>query len=159
MLGGRSFGIWDGLFLGFLLDNLTRAGSIDFFRNHRDDPGLREWREEADRQARDNAELREKLDRLDRELARAGRARSAPRDPNYLPPDVPPEVALAPAPGNDARTPTAATAPATESGGSGGGLWLPLLLVGGAGVAFLSWRRGRQGGGGSGATAERGERA
>ena len=151
-LGGRSFGIWDGLFLGFLLDNLTRAGSLDFFRNHRDDPGLREWRAEADRLARDNAELREKLDRLDRELGgRSGEQPGAtpPRDPNYLPPDVPPEVALAPAPGNDARTPTAER-PAPAGDGGGGGLWLPLLLVGGAGVAFLSWRRGRQGGAGAG---------
>jgi len=141
--------VWDGLFLGYLLNNLTSAGSVDFFRNHRDDPGLREWRAEADRQARDNAELRERLDRLDRELAQRG-GDAAPRDPNYLPPDVPPEVALAPpAPANDARTPT--TAPAGAESGSGGGLWLPLLLVGGGGLAFLSWRRGRQGGGGAAA--------
>jgi hypothetical protein len=152
-LGGRSFGVWDGLFLGYLLNNLTRAGSVDFFRNHQDDPGLREWREQAERMARDNAELREKLDRLDRELAQRGDdGQQRPRDPNYLPPDVPPEVALVPtAPRNDVRTPTTASpAPAANDndGGSGGGLWLPLLLVGGAGVAFLSWRRGRQGGGG-----------
>jgi hypothetical protein len=142
-LGGRSFGVWDGLFLGYLLNNLTRSGSVDFFRNHQDDPGLREWRAEAERQARDNTELRERLDRLDRELAQRG-GDAAPRDPNYLPPDVPPEVALAPR--NDARTPTTAgpAAPAANGdGGSGGGLWLPLLLVGGAGVAFVSWRRSR----------------
>ena len=147
-LGGRSFGVWDGLFLGYLLNNLTRAGSVDFFRNHQDDPGLREWRAEAERQARNNAELRERLDRLDRELVQRGDGQQ-PRDPNYLPPDVPPEVALAPpAPSNDVRTPTAGAAPANGSGG-GGGLWLPLLVVGGAGVAFLSWRRGRAGGGGT----------
>ncbi len=158
-LGGRSFGIWDGLFLGYLLNNLTRPGSVDFFRNHQDDPGLREWRQEAERQARDNAEMRERLDRLDRELAqqRGGNGQQQPqRDPNYLPPDVPPEVALAPAPANDARTPTTAPA-APADGGSGGGLWLPLLLVGGAGVAFLSWRRGRQQGGGGGAVTGAGE--
>ncbi len=153
-LGGRSFGVWDGLFLGYLLNNLTRAGSVDFFRNHQDDPGVREWREQAERQARDNAELRERLDRLDRELAQRNQGQPTPRDPNYLPPDVPPEVALAPpraAPGNDVRTPSTGTAaaPADGSGGGsgGGGLWLPVLLVGGAGVAFFSLRRGRQGGG------------
>lgn len=139
--GGRSFGVWDGLFLGYLLNNLTRAGSVDFFRNHQDDPGVREWRAEAERQARDNAELRERLDRLDRELAQRG-GDAAPRDPNYLPPDVPSEVALAPR--NDARTPTAGAA---ADAGSGGGLWLPLLLVGGGGLAFLAWRRGRVAGG------------
>ena len=153
VLGGRSFGIWDGLFLAYLLDNLTRAGSIDFFRTHRDDPGVREWREEAERRARDNAELRQKLDRLDRGLAQdEGQQKPPPRDPNYLPPDVPPEVALAPRPADDARTPTTdrPAPPANGSGGFGGGLWLPLLLVGGAGVAYLSWRRrGQQGGGGA----------
>jgi hypothetical protein len=152
-LGGRSFGIWDGLFLGYLLNNLTNAGSVDFFRNHRDDPGLREWRQEAERQARDNAELRQRLDRLDRELAQQGNGQQQPRDPNYLPPDVPPEVALAPtAPANDARTPTVGTtaqAGANGGGSGGGGLWLPLLLVGGGGLAFLSWRRARLGGGGA----------
>ena len=153
-LGGRSFGVWDGLFLGYLLNNLTRAGSVDFFRNHQDDAGVREWREQAERQARDNTELREKLDRLDRELAGRDGQRAAPRDPNYLPPDVPPEVALAPAaPANDARTPTVGTAQADGDGGSGGGLWLPLLVVGGGGLAFLYLRRRRQGGGGGGATA------
>ncbi|GAA0597944.1 hypothetical protein GCM10009416_40210 [Craurococcus roseus] len=150
-LGGRSFGVWDGLFLGYLLNNLTRPGSVDFFRNHQDDPGVRQWREEAERQAQDNAELRERLDRLDRELAqqRDGQGQQpAPRDPNYLPPDVPPEVALAPGPSNDARTPT--TAPADGGDGAGFGLWLPVLVVGGAGLAFLSFRRGRQQGGGTG---------
>ena len=147
-LGGRSFGVWDGLFLGYLLNNLTRAGSVDFFRNHQDDPGVREWRQQAERQAQDNAELRERLDRLDRELAQRGDGQQ-PRDPNYLPPDVPPEVALAPppAPANDARTPTVGAAQADGSGGSGGGMWLPLLVVGGGGLAFLSLRRRRQGGG------------
>jgi Protein of unknown function (DUF2491) len=146
-LGGRSFGIWDGLFLGYLLNNLTRAGSVDFFRNHQDDPGVREWRQQAERQAQDNAELRERLDRLDRELAQRNQdGQQQPRDPNYLPPDVPPEVALAPRPGNDTRTPTAAPA----DGGSGGGLWLPLLLVGGGGLAFLAWRRGQGSGTGAG---------
>jgi hypothetical protein len=149
-LGGRSFGVWDGLFLGYLLNNLTRAGSVDFFRNHQDDPGVREWRQQAERQAQDNAELRERLDRLDRELAQRNQdGQQQPRDPNYLPPDVPPEVALAPRSGNDARTPTAGGA-AQADGSGGGGLWLPLLVVGGGGLAFLAWRRG-QGSGAAGA--------
>jgi hypothetical protein len=152
VLGGRSFGVWDGLFLGYLLNNLTRSGSVDFFRNHQGDPGLRDWRAEADRQAQTNTELRERLDRLDRELAqRNGDSAAPPRDPTYLPPDVPPDVALAPR--DDVRTPSARpTAPAADGGG-GAGLWLPLLVVGGGGLAFLSWRRGRIGtttGGGKG---------
>ncbi len=131
---GRSFGIWDGLFLWFLLDNLTRAGSVDFFRSHRDDPAIREWRAEADRLARDNAELRSRLDRLDTELARQP---DAPADPDYLPPGVPPEVATAPR--DDARTPTTRV---PEEVGSSIGTWvLPVLLVGGGGLFLLARRR------------------
>jgi hypothetical protein len=130
---GRSFGVWDGLFLWFLLDNLSRAGSIDFFRNHRDDPAIREWRAEAERQARDNAELRERLDRLDREL---GRQPDASTDPNYLPPGVPPEIALGPR--DDARTPTTG---APEPAGGAGAWVVPVLLVGGGGLVLLARRR------------------
>ncbi|MGG5808269.1 DUF2491 family protein [Falsiroseomonas sp. CW058] len=128
----RNFGIWDGIFLWFLLDNLGRAGSIDFFRNHRDDPGLREWRAEADRLARDNADLRRRLDQLDADLARQP---DAVPDPDYLPPGVPAEVAIAPR--GDVRTPGTG---ATEEGGIG--LW-PVALIGGAGLVFLAWRRRR----------------
>ena len=134
--GGRSFGIWDGLFLWFLLDNLSRAGSVDFFRNHRDDPALREWRAEAERQARDNAELRGRLDQLDRELTRQP---DAPTDPNYLPPGVPPEVATAPR--DDARTPTIRP-PEAEAEEGGGVFWVvPVLLLGGGGLILLARRR------------------
>jgi hypothetical protein len=132
---GRSFGIWDGLFLWFMLDNLTRAGSVDFFRNHRDDPAIREWRAEADRLARDNAELRGRLDQLDRELARQA---DAPTDPDYLPPGVPPEVAIAPR--DDARTPTTGV-PAEQGSGAVGTWVLPMLLVGGGGLFLLARRR------------------
>jgi hypothetical protein len=133
--GQRSFGLWSGVFLGYLLSNLGRAGAVDFFHNHQDDPGYREWRAEAERQARDNAELRQRLDELDRRLAEQ---RDQPRDPNYLPPDVPPEVALAPR--ADARTPAVATGP--EDNGLSPLLWL--LSLGGGAFAFLAWRR-RQG--------------
>jgi hypothetical protein len=143
-----SFGIWDGLFLWFMLDTLTRPGHADFFHNHQNDPGYREWRTEADRLAQDNAELRAKLDQLDRQVeTRQGQ----PRDPDYLPPDAGRDVALAPeaqaAQGN------------TESGqaGLGGGILFVVVIGGGALFLFWMWRRrtaagrrpGSPGGGGS----------
>ena len=164
-LGGqRSFGLWDGLFLWFLLDNLSRAGSTDWFRAHRDDPGVQQWRAEAERQAQSNEELRRKLDQLDRRLAEQA-GQGAPKDPGYLPPDTPPGVATAPEP--DRRTPSAAPEPAGSpdaaagsagaravSRGVGGGLLVvPVLLVGGGGLAYLAFRRrkavagGNRGGG------------
>ncbi len=137
VLGGqRSFGIWNAAMLWFLLDSLNRPGHADFFRNNRDDPGTREWRAEAERLARNDADLRRKLDDLDRQVAAGGDA--AP-DPGYLPPDVPPEVALAP---DKVRTPTAAPAGGEEDGGGFGTLG-GVVLVGGGALAFLAWRRAR----------------
>jgi hypothetical protein len=133
-MGQRSFGIWDGLFLWFLLNNLSRPGSTDFFHNHRDDPGYRDWRTEVEARAQQDPEVRQRLDELDRQLA--GRE-DQPRDPNYLPPDVPPEVALAPE--RDARTPGV-----REPDEGGGGLPGAVLLGGGVALALLLWRRRRQ---------------
>ncbi|MBL6458340.1 DUF2491 family protein [Belnapia sp. T6] len=144
-LGQRSFGVWDGVFLWFLLSNLARAGSTDFFHNHQDDPGYREWRQEAERRAQTDAETRARLDELDRRLAER---QGQPRDPNYLPPDVPADVAMAPRP--DARTPsTAAPPPAAsppEAVSDAGGLspLTLLVLLGGGGALFLLARRRRQ---------------
>ncbi len=120
----RSFGLWDGVFLSFLLSNLGRAGSTDFFHNHRDDPGYRDFRAEAESRAQADPEIRRQLDELDRRLAER---QDQPRDPNYLPPDVPPEVATAPR--MDTRTPAAP--PAEEGGG------LPWLILLGAGSIKL----------------------
>jgi hypothetical protein len=120
------FGIWDGLFLWFMLDTLTRPGHSDFFYNHQDDPGYGAWRAEANRLAADNAELKAKLDGLDQRLASN---QGQPRDPNYLPSDARPDVALA-----ADRVVGEATSP------SGG--WtrsLAPVLIGGA-ILFLLWR-------------------
>jgi len=126
------FGIWDGLFLWFLLDNLTRAGSADFFHNHRDDPGYAQWRAEAERRAKDDAELRGKLDALD---ARLAETRDQPRDPSYLPPDTPREVATGEAAAGGERD---------SAGGIGTGLVLVVLLVGGGGAVLLWLARRRR---------------
>ena len=135
-VGQGSFGLWSGVFLGFLLNNLSRAGATDFFHNRQDDPGYREWRAEAERQAQNDAELRQRLDELDRRLAER---RDEPRNPNYLPPDVPPEVAMAPRP--DARTPgTDAAGSEAATDGRFPFNWL-LILGGGAAFGLLAWRR------------------
>jgi len=125
--GGRSFGVWDGLFLGALLSNLSRPGSGEFFHNNQNDPGYQQWRQEADRQAQGNAELRGKLDELDQQLAERD---AEPRTPGALPPDIPPEVAKAP----PART------PGVPAHGSSGWVWA-VLLAGGGGIAYLAYQR------------------
>jgi Protein of unknown function (DUF2491) len=124
----RSFGVWDGLFLGYLLSNLGRPGASDFFHNNQNDPGYQQWRSEADRQAQDNAALRQKLDELDRQLADR---ENRPRTPGALPPGVPSEIAKA----SPSRTPGM---PAEGSGSK----WVWVVLLGGVGaVAYLAWQR------------------
>lgn len=136
----RSFGVWDGLFLGALLSNLGRAGSGEFFHNNQNDPGYRQWRQEADQQAQGNPDLRAKLDDLDRQLSERD---GEPRTPGALPPDVPPEVAKAP----PSRTPGV-------PGGGSGWVWA-VLLAGGGGIAFLAYQRRPSTSGPSGGSAVR----
>lgn len=119
----RRFGVWDGLFLWFMLDTLTRPGHAAFFHNNADDPGYREWRKEADRLARDDAELRGKLDQLDQSVAAQS---GSPRQAGQLPPDVPADLARA-----DPRT-------------SGYSMWLWVLLLLGVAMLFLLWRARRR---------------
>lgn len=135
----RRFGIWDGLFLWFMLDTLTRPGHASFFHNNADDPGYREWRQEADRLARDNAELRAKLDQLDQSVAaQAG----TPREAGQLPPDVPAELARADSASSvDSSSAAQATPP---SQGSGRGFWWWGILLLGVAVLFLLWRARRR---------------
>ncbi|WP_244439463.1 DUF2491 family protein [Azospirillum baldaniorum] len=141
-----SFGLWNGLFLWFLLDNLTRPGYADWFHNHQGDPGYAEWRAEAERRAQGDPDLRQRLDDLDTRL-RAQEDR--PRDPGYLPPDIPRDVAQA--------APETPSAPESSTEGSGGGLGTLLLLivlVGGmvAGVTILRRRSSGSRSGGSAMT-------
>jgi hypothetical protein len=132
------FGMWNAVALWFLLDTLTRPGHAAFFHDNASDPGYRAWREEADRQARDNAELRAKLDTLDKEMAEmAGK----PRKPGRLPDDVTAGQALAEESSSAMQAPASpASKPDRPSSGLGLVWWLvPLLL----GVLFVLWRMRR----------------
>jgi hypothetical protein len=161
-----SFGAWDALFLWFLLDNLSRPGYGDWFHHHRDDPGYAQWRAEAERMAQGDAELRRRLDELDRRLAEQ---EGQPRDPSYLPPGTPAEAARAEPGAAPAQAPTQAPAQVPAPGGAvlrpapGEGSWLGgsvgILLLAGGGLVLLVVLGGRfrrnalsKGGGGTGGT-------
>ena len=105
-----------------MLDNLTRPGYADFFHHQQNDPGYQQWRAEADRLAANNADLRTKLSALD---ARLASEKDQPRDPNYLPPDTPREVAVADGAEADAD--------------AGGGFSIVAIILVGGGVILLIW--------------------
>lgn len=120
----RRFGMWDAMFLWFMLDSLNTPSHAAFFYNHQDDRGYRDWRAQAEAKAADDPDLRKKLDALDADLAARN---GTPRDPDYLPADVPAEAALA--------EPAAAPPP------GGGSPWVVPLF---AAALFLLWRARRQ---------------
>lgn len=128
MQGGRSFGMWDAMFLWFMLDSLTKPSHAAFFHNHQDDPGVQQWRSEAERLAKDNKDLAAKLAELDKSTKAM---KGQPVDPKALPSDVPLDVATGSVNGDD----SASALQQPESGGSGL-LWVVLIL---AAVLFLLW--------------------
>lgn len=82
--GNSSFGMLSGLFLYSLLNNSASAGEYAF--NHQNDADYLKWRAEADQLAKDNAELKAQLDKIDAVKNAKGTAQP---DPNWLPPGVP----------------------------------------------------------------------
>lgn len=134
--GTRRFGIWDGVFLWFLLDTLTKPGHAAFFHDNADDPGYRAWRAEADRLAQTDPQVRDQLAALD---ARVAEQAGTPRQPGRLPPDVPAEVA---------KADSAAALPSSDAGArkSGGWGWVTaviLVVLGGLAVVVLLRTRNR----------------
>jgi TRAP-type uncharacterized transport system substrate-binding protein len=90
-----SFGVWDALMWWMILDHVGNRQYTSAAYHHADDPGYRQWRQEADRLAQDNQELKEKLAKLDAEVKQQ-ESEGLARDTAYLPPGMLPEVALAP---------------------------------------------------------------
>jgi len=128
-----SFGLWDAMFLWFML---RQASGPSFMYNHQSDPGVQAFRQEADKLAASNADLKKQLTDLDAKVDQM-KKNGVPVDPKQLPEGVDPAVALA-------AEKVVKENPAVKS--SGGGTW---LWIAGAGLAvavvflLLSSRRGR----------------
>ncbi|MDD5271724.1 MAG: hypothetical protein PHU14_03280 [Methylovulum sp.] len=82
--GSDTFGMLSGLFLYKLLNNPASAGEYAY--NHQNDADYLKWRAEADRLAKDNADLKAQLAKLD--SAKNSQGGAAP-NPNWLPNGVP----------------------------------------------------------------------
>ena len=87
-----SFGVWDAMFMWFMLSNLTSGPS--FFYNHQNDPGVQSFQQEAAKLAQSNADLKKQLDEVNAKLDDM-KKNGVPADPNALPKDVDPSLALA----------------------------------------------------------------
>jgi len=87
-----SFGIFNTIFLFWMLDHITNKNVAATAYNHSNDPGFQKWRQDAESQAKDNAELKAKLGEMDKQIKAL---EGTPKDPAYLPAGVPPEAALA----------------------------------------------------------------
>jgi hypothetical protein len=87
------FGIWDAMMLWFMLDHINDAQYAAMYYNHRDDPGMQQFRKELDRLSTENADLKSKVAKLD-ESSKALEQQGVKPDPSYVPPDAA-SVALA----------------------------------------------------------------
>ncbi len=89
--GSPGFGMFDALFLYWMLDHASNRNVAATAYNHSDDPGYKKWRQEVENLAKDNSDLKAKLAELDKQTKAL---EGTPKDPGYLPKGVPPEVAL-----------------------------------------------------------------
>lgn len=90
-----SYGLWCATFLAFMLDRIALGQQPEYslmYYDHMNEPEFREWRQEMDGLAADNAELRAKLAIMDQRVARL---EGTQRNPAYIP-DEAGDVALSP---------------------------------------------------------------
>jgi hypothetical protein len=81
------FGIWDAMMLWFMLDHINDAQYAAMYYNHMDDPGMQQFRQEVGRLSAENAELKDKVAKLD-ESAKSLREQGVKPDPSYVPQDA-----------------------------------------------------------------------
>ncbi|MBF0488953.1 MAG: hypothetical protein HQK98_12420 [Nitrospirae bacterium] len=90
-MSAPSFGMWDAMFLWFMLDHASDRNYSRMYYNHQNDPDFQRWREETQKLSGENAELKAKLANLDKQVAEL---KGEPVDPSYVPPGVDADIAL-----------------------------------------------------------------
>jgi len=90
-----SYGLWCATFLAFMLDRIAIAQQPEYslmYYDHMNEPEFRQWRQEMNGLAADNAELRAKLAVMDQRVARL---EGTQRNPAFVPEEAG-DVALSP---------------------------------------------------------------
>lgn len=80
---GTSYGAFSEQFMWAMMWNAA------FAHNRSDDPAYRQWRRDAEERAQTDQKVRDQLAELDRKVKDL---ESTPKDPQFVPNDVPPEV-------------------------------------------------------------------
>jgi hypothetical protein len=86
------YGLWDAIFLGFMVERAEEREYALMYYNHRNEEEMIQWRQEMDRMAMDNAELRAKLAIMDQQVANL---QGTPVDSAYVPEGAK-DIALSP---------------------------------------------------------------
>jgi hypothetical protein len=131
------FGLWDSLFLWYMLSHLSGPG---FFYNHQSDPGVQAFQTEAQRLAQSNTDLKKQLDEMNTKLDDLKKA-NTPVDPKAMPEGVDPSLALAQPPVTQAQARQEAPEPQPSSGSGNTLTWALVFLTGILGVAYFVARR------------------
>ena len=91
--GAARYGMWDGLFLGYMLGHAMTPSYARVAYHHQNDPGMKEWMREMEEQAVENEEIRAQLNELKAQMAEM---EGIPIDPSYLPAGVDSDMVMAP---------------------------------------------------------------
>jgi TRAP-type uncharacterized transport system substrate-binding protein len=85
-----SFGAFDTMFLFWMMDSMSHNKDAQMMaHNYKNDPGMQEWRKQADEMAKTNTELKAKLEAMDKKL---DETKGQPVDTKFVPKDIPAEV-------------------------------------------------------------------
>ena len=90
-----NYGHWDsGFLMGILIGEMGHNNAMWMY-SHQSDPWYGQWRQDVERQANDNADLKAKLADMDKQVAEL-KAKSVIPDPGALPEGIDPTAAIAP---------------------------------------------------------------
>ncbi|MFA5993438.1 MAG: hypothetical protein WC823_00600 [Parcubacteria group bacterium] len=137
-----NYGLWNTMSLLYMMDHVEDHQYAMMYLSHRNDADMLKWREQADREAQSNAELKAKLATMDARV-KAMEQQGVKADPSYVPPEME-DIALS----EDilknadskpvAPTVTQAQSPTHKSNWI---LWTFLSLVAGGGLFWLLFKR------------------
>jgi hypothetical protein len=86
------YGLYDAVFLAFMLDHIAEQQYALMYYNHMNEPEFVQWRQQMDQLAMQNADLRARLTAMDQQIAGL---QGRPVDPSYVPQDAQ-DIALSP---------------------------------------------------------------